>query len=451
MSSRGSDSIDDSKKAALDGAISQVLNNNFDADSKTCILTLIKVLDNVLQQPHNDKVRSIRLGNPAFSKKVVEKRGHHILVACGFAPTKNSQNEEFLSLDAEKEDTQLIVHTRHTLARVAVHQLQCPPDTLPTFQPPKPKIHLQQSTNAAGFTSTSTNTGFNIYQGQRYDGKSAAVGANLGPPEGWKSKTEQQLLQLQQQQAKLQEKLQKAAGGRDWTVLLPEQSSSSITATGPAAAPLPLTMSSKEDAQLLAQHIQNQHKARLASENRGFTTKAMRDLEQLKKANVYSHTQLAIQFPNAIVVKANFLPQETIQVVTDGLRQSVFAENVELPEFQLYTTPPRQVLGLNKKLHELGLVPAAKIYISWNQPLTPPAGSSSGNSSIAWFVRPELLQQPSFKGPAMPMSMAVVQIDDDSKKDNDKKPPALESAATNKRKKTKEDKEANLLARMLGK
>jgi hypothetical protein len=66
-------------------------------------------------------------------------------------------------------------------------------------------VEIKQSTNAAGFTSTTTSTGFNIYQGRRFDGQSAAVGANLGPPEGWKSKTEQELNRLQKQQAKMQE------------------------------------------------------------------------------------------------------------------------------------------------------------------------------------------------------------------------------------------------------
>jgi hypothetical protein len=431
-------------KAALDAAVSEILNNNFDADSKICVLTLLKICDNLLQQPHNDKVRSIRIGNPAFTNKVVEKRGHHVLLAVGFEVTKNNQQDELLLLKPEKEDPQQIVQARHTLAQVAVHQLQCPPDAIPTFQPPKPKVEIKQTTNAAGFTSTTTSTGFNIYQGRRFDGQSAAVGANLGPPEGWKSKTEQELNRLQKQQAKLQEKLQKAAGGRDWTVvLLP--SSNTLVATADAAAAH--ASNSKEESKLLAQHIQKQHASRQAAENRGFTTKAMRDLEALKKANVYSHTQLAIQFPNALVVKANFLPQETVRVVMDELRQHVFAQEhaASLPPFELYITPPRQLIEPNKKLHEIGLVPAAKVYVSWKQPLQP-----STDDDSAWFVRPELLQSKQ-KGPAMPISMAVLSKDTN---EDAKKPAAASAPAadTNKKpKKTNADKEANLLARMMGK
>jgi hypothetical protein len=458
MNSNGN-AVSDSSKAALDAAVSQVLNNNFDADSKTCLLTLLKVLDNVLQKPHDDKVRSIRLGNPVFLKKVVEKRGHHVLVACGFVATKNSQNEEFLTLDAATEDTPLIIHARHVLTQVAVHQLQCPPDTLPVFQPPKPRVELQQTTDPAGFTTTKTSTGFNIYQGRRFDGQSAAVGTNLGPPEGWKSKTEQQLSQLQQQQAKIQEKLQRAAGGRDWIVLLPGQTGAG-SAEAVSTTAVPSAMNSKEDVQLLAQHIQKQQQSRTQEASRGFSTKAMRDLEQLKKTNVYSHTQLAIQFPNAVVVKANFLPQETIQAVMDGLRQSVLIENIDPPTFDLYITPPKQLLEPTKTLDEMGLVPAAKIYVSWRQQWqnSPPPIMTS--DSIAWFVRPALLRQScNQRGPAMPKSIPVVSTDDGNhNQDDDKKPAAASSssssstnATANKRQKSKAEKEANLLARMMGK
>jgi hypothetical protein len=42
---------------------------------------------------------------------------------------------------------------------------------------------------------------FNVYQGQRYDGQSAAVGTNLGPPPAhWKSATGTKLEVLQKQQ-----------------------------------------------------------------------------------------------------------------------------------------------------------------------------------------------------------------------------------------------------------
>ena len=56
-------------------AVDTLLKNNFDVDTKPCIVTLIKVIDNVLQKPDEPKVRSIRLQNAAFQKKVVQRKG----------------------------------------------------------------------------------------------------------------------------------------------------------------------------------------------------------------------------------------------------------------------------------------------------------------------------------------------------------------------------------------
>jgi hypothetical protein len=159
---------------------------------------------------------------------------------------------------------------------------------------------------------------------------------------------------------------------------------------GRRSAVAPKTSNSKDDSKLLAQHIQKQHASRQAAENRGFTTKAVGDLEALKKANDYSHTQLAIQFPNAMVVKANLLPQEMVRVVMDELRAHVFVREyaASLPPFELYITSPRQMLEPNKTLLEMGLImPATKVYVSWKQPLQVPKGDCS-----TWFMRPELLQ-----------------------------------------------------------
>merc|ERR1712238_496303 len=76
----------------------------------------------------------------------------------------------------------------------------------------------------------------------------------------------------------------------------------------------------KEDKQLIAKHYQEQFAKKALQEKRGgFTTKAMRDLETMKKRKVYSHTQLAITFPDGIVVKANFHTNERVGVVIEGL------------------------------------------------------------------------------------------------------------------------------------
>lgn len=59
----------------LEKALQIMLDRNFDADSKVCTITIMKVLDNILQKPDEPKVRTIRMANGAFATKVVECKG----------------------------------------------------------------------------------------------------------------------------------------------------------------------------------------------------------------------------------------------------------------------------------------------------------------------------------------------------------------------------------------
>lgn len=65
----------DSQQDPLEASLQILFNSNFDSDTKACIIVLLKVLDNVLQKPQEPKVRSIRLANAAFAKKVVQRKG----------------------------------------------------------------------------------------------------------------------------------------------------------------------------------------------------------------------------------------------------------------------------------------------------------------------------------------------------------------------------------------
>jgi hypothetical protein len=555
-----SEGISTDRKRLLDCAIDEVLSNNFDSDTKTCIVTILKILDNVLQQPYNGKVRSIKVSNPIFHTKVIQRRGHHILLACGFVlkhPTttldtnNNNYNysnnninindmntQECLVLEEDNEDTNLIVATRTLLTRVAIHQLGCDPKMLPEYKSPKPKVELLSSVSTTTTNNnnnnnnidTNTPPGFDVYRGQRYDGQSAAVGTHLGPPVGWKSKTDAQLEHLQQQQQSLQVQLQKetilktpssASSSnananantidRQWTAFLPPSSSttphsstptiasssSSIVRTVASMASDVLASSSSSssssvqdngggDRQLLASHFQQQHQKRIAEQNRGFTTKAMRDLERVSKTKVYSHTILHIQFPDGCTVRGYFLPTESIDVVMDCIRDQVLVSTTlptskeedssrTLPAIELYQTPPRQVLSptattaaaattKKKTLYDWGLVPAAKVYVSWKSPLS--SNNINNNNSKGWYIKRELFPSDTTLSSAdipitMPISVPVIQggklleqiTGDTSNDDNNNKTTSNATSSTNnnnKRKKTKEEKEAALMTRMLG-
>ena len=86
----------------------------------------------------------------------------------------------------------------------------------------------------------------------------------------------------------------------------------------------------------------------------------MRDLERLKKQKVYSHSLLAISFPDGCVCKGQFLPGETVEKVMISIQQDLLSVPLE---FELYVTPPRTKLLPKQTLQELGLVPAAKVHV----------------------------------------------------------------------------------------
>ena len=377
---------------SLDQAIRKILEKNFDADSKICLLTLLKIIDNVLQKPGNEKVRSLRTGNATIRTKIIDKHGHFFLMACGFvhfAKDPQWQREERLVLLESNEDTPLLVKARHTLARIAVHELGIQAREIPTYKAPPPPVTVTTTATNTNTTSAAA-AAFDVYAGNRFDGQSASVGMNLGAPENWKSKFEQDLEALQKREAQIQRELanktarttkikQSTTNGatktvtvtptinRQWTVFLPGQSQppSSQPALTSAEAmanstALKLTSSSstmsnsssRGDSSLLASHFQQQHAKRLASEARGFTTKAMRDLEKLKKTKVYSHTQLAIHFPDGMSIRANFSTREKLHTVLQGLKDDVLfsTETLPLPGFELYQTPPRKILFISLRV-----------------------------------------------------------------------------------------------------
>ena len=59
----------------LEAALMQLLNNNFDEDSKVTIVTLLKIIDNIIQKPHDPKVRILKLSNAILQKKIVARPG----------------------------------------------------------------------------------------------------------------------------------------------------------------------------------------------------------------------------------------------------------------------------------------------------------------------------------------------------------------------------------------
>lgn len=442
----------------LEQAVTTIFASSFDADSKTCLITLMKVLDNILHKPGDERVRSIRLSNAAFRNRVASRPGGvEFLLACGFtrrrppAPllsssSSSSRDDDVLVLEPADEKQSRLLVARRLLRQRAVQDLHVKEEELPVHRDP-PKV----ATAASSTSHNNNNNTFNPYVGHRYDGQSAAVGARLGPDANYVSSTDQQLRALQSQQAKLEERAAQQFTDREWKAWTPGETvqwntttttTTSSDTSGNSDAPPP-----KSDASLLAQRAKALEAARQERETGGFTTAAMRQVAKLKSKKVYSHVQITVCFADQYRVTGKFLPKEKIGAILSSLQQQVLlaatsadASSSSSPrEFDLYVAPPRRLLPLTSTLEQEGLVPAAKIFASWKMGSAPTPGQA-------------YLQAHLFGGSAAASSNFFPSAQPIAAPATEKKAAAGSSGAVApKPKKKKESREEMLLKRMLGK
>eukprot|EP00984_Skeletonema_dohrnii_P009818 scaffold3783_cov126-Skeletonema_dohrnii-CCMP3373.AAC.2 len=368
-------------------AWSKILQSNFDAATKDCLNTLLKIIDNLLSRPNEPKVRSLRCANATFEKKVGRVTGGlDFLYSIGFVPNYPAFSggggaggnvpPETLEMTSENESRDTLLHARKVLVQSAVKDLNIDPDELPPV--PKAPAAVPKSAFAAlppapttGAAATSNrqppSSGFNIYKGHSYNVQSAAMGAPDPYMDAGLSNTERQLQQLQSKRDRIEREIQsdvkmdrglvayKAGSGP--TGIISSSSTSSSEGGG--------TTGGRGDSSLLAARMKRMEEERKKREEGGFTTKAMRDLERMKKAKVYSHAQIRINFSDGTHLHAKFLPREKVSAIRSVIESSFQPTIAQSLDFDLYVAPPRRLLIDTKTLEEEELVPASKIHVSW--------------------------------------------------------------------------------------
>ena len=117
---------------------------------------------------------------------------------------------------------------------------------------------------------------------------------------------------------------------------------------------------SSSDASLVLAAAQRKRE-KLAAEQ-GFRTKAMRDLDRMRRVAQFSRTLLRVRLPDGTHVQAAFRPTESMADVEALLRDCVLSEECcSRFGFHLYVTPPRKRLPSDgTTLEALQLVPAAR-------------------------------------------------------------------------------------------
>ena len=425
-------------------AWSKVLQSNFDSCTKDCLLTLLRIIDNLLSKPDEPKVRSIRCANVAFNKKVGQcKGGYEFLYSIGFLPRYavlggSGGIPEMLELKAENESREILLRGRQTLVQSAVRDLRMSSDDLPKL--PKTVEKVPASTQAQPPASTGPSksrgsaAGFNVYKTHSHNMQSAAMGAPdpYSDASSTLSSTEKQLQLLQTKKDRLEREMQASIeADRGLVAYLPGQ--------GPAVAgPSNANSGSaagKSDSALVAARMKRMQDERKKQEEGGFTTKAMRDLEKLKKGRAYSHAQIRVNFADGSHLHAKFMPKEKVSSIRSIIKSAFIPSVGDSLDFDLYVAPPRRLLDENKTLNDEELVPAAKIHVSWKVGGAPTASSSPGS-----YLQPGLFSTGGSAGASFPDAKPLV-----------KGQKAASTSASSEPPSDGQSKEDLLMQRMLGK
>lgn len=450
------DTVNDSPPTTADAmnnmlpeqAWSKVLQSNFDATTKDCLNTLLKIIDNLLSRPNEPKVRSLRCANAAFEKKVGRcSGGFDFLYSIGFVPKYaailggTTAPPEMLELTPENESRETLLRGRKALTHSAVRDMGMGEDDLPPL--PKSPASLPPSTLVAppsvtAAASRSISQGptseFNVYKTHSHNIQSAAIGAPdpYNDAASSMSTTERRLQQLQSKKDKLEREMQSIETDRRLVAYLAGSGPRAMEAT-PVTAP---GGAGKTDSSLLAARMKRMEEERKKREEGGFSTKAMRDLERMKKAKVYSHAQIRVNFSDGTHLHAKFLPREKISAIRSVIQSAFQPSLAQFLDFDLYVAPPRRLLDDMNTLEEEELVPAAKIHVSWR------AGASPAGGAAGCYIRDEVFAGGNDVASAFPDAKPIV---------NQKAPANSKDNKNNGNGGSAPSKEDLLMQRMLGK
>lgn len=177
---------------------------------------------------------------------------------------------------------------------------------------------------------------------------------------------------------------------------------------------------------------------------------------------MYSHAQLRIYFPDGTRIEGKFLPNEKIATVKNVIAStfvpsaSSSSSSLEaayascLHPFDLYISPPRRILAEDKSLKQEGLVPAAKIHVSWKNSTTASASSISMSTLIQSRFFPASTNSNNVS--SFPESKSVV--DNNKKRGNIGNTASASAASKGNESSSEADKaarEEELMQKMLGK
>ncbi|KAL8015182.1 putative UBX domain, PUB domain, TUG ubiquitin-like domain, Ubiquitin-like domain superfamily [Plasmopara halstedii] len=326
-------------------ALQLLRNSSFDAVSRIAITTLMKVITNVLSDPENDKVRSISLSNSVFNRSVGQvKGGLEFLKSIGFT---NIPETQMLVLPSSIDKR---------LLEEGLRLLNIEADDLNISLEARPAVRERKD-----------DSDFDIFK--------AHITRVQMQPRG-PSTTEFLVESLKNTQHRLvgNEKPLR-------NTIITVKGRRACNLRDPSTASIEDEHAEQNDANLLMLSFKARRKEMETKKN--FRTKAMRQLEELRRKKVFQSALIRVQFSDGAVLQASFQPSETIKDVMEHVTECL-AEQYSASKFYLYVSPPTQKLNNSKTLTELNLVPAALIYLSWLE--VPQAETAS----IGFYLRNDL-------------------------------------------------------------
>mmetsp|Transcript_18822 Transcript_18822/g.36906 ORF Transcript_18822/g.36906 Transcript_18822/m.36906 type:complete len:717 (-) Transcript_18822:22-2172(-) len=331
------------KRREIADAIKAIRMAYFDEDTRTIAQTLLKIVSAVVRKPGDERVRKINQNNSAFHEKVGKyPAAVQLLLAVGFQSQAGS-----LVLLPDREDESCSRFAIDRLGKLAL-EVGCSPFDIGTLmqQVPRPKTEQEKADEAAMMAD------FDPYKTNL-----TRMAPGL-PVKHVESSVERELADLRASRDKIlseagipERKLRifKPEGGFNARNFSADVESSGDSGEG------------RSDIGLLAAAAKAQQQQRAAGEK--FSTRAMRELETLRKTKIYTSTLLRVQFPDRVILQAYFSPQEKISEMYKLLSE-LLIESLR-SKFELYVTPPLQTLSPSAKFEDSGLVPAALVHLRW--------------------------------------------------------------------------------------
>ena len=238
-------------------AIKVLLQNNFDEDSITCLITICKLVDNVLKSSLDDmSKRTLKTSNKILQQKIFSKVGGlEFISSLGF-----NSNDGGAVYTLEKPNITVLLQARNLILQTLQQPLHCPTDQLPSLQPPPIPPPKKQPLN--------NGNNFNPYVTQNYNTQKG--GSNPVLDSNNVSTTERHLQLLQSKQSKLEQQIQLT--DRQILAFPPATTATTATTTYQEGT----TVKSTSDGSLIAARMKQMEEERKKREEGGFTTKAMR-------------------------------------------------------------------------------------------------------------------------------------------------------------------------------